>query len=52
MGGESFFRIDPADHSLEVLGSYPGATAGFAVLDGNIYFGTGRAFCVGRLPKQ
>ncbi len=49
MAGESFFRISPEDHTVEVLGSYPGANRGFALIGSDIYFGKGPVLCVGHV---
>jgi len=52
MAGQSFFRISPDDHTLEVLGNYPGASCGFALVGRDIYFGKGPMLCVGHLPDE
>ncbi len=52
MGGDSFFRISPTDHHVEILGSYPGATCGFALVGRDIYFGAGVKLCVGHLENE
>jgi len=49
MAEESFFRIPPGGEAVEVLGSYPGATRGFALIGTDVYFGAGPVLCVGRL---
>lgn len=50
MADDSFFRLPPGGQSVEVLGRYPGATRGFALIGRDIYFGRGPTLCVGHLP--
>ncbi len=49
MAREGFFRIPPGGEAVEVLGSYPGAMRGFALIGRDIYFGKGPTLCVGHL---
>lgn len=50
MAEDSFFRLPPGGQSVEVLGRYPGANRGFALIGRDIYFGKGPTLCVGHLP--
>jgi len=49
MAREGFFRIPPGGETVEMLGSYPGATRGFALIGRDIYFGAGPTLVVGHV---
>lgn len=52
MAAETFFRIPPGGERVEIPGRYPGATRGFAVRGGEIYFAAGPTLIVGRIHPE
>jgi hypothetical protein len=52
MAGDTFFRIAPKDHTVTVLGSYPGATRGFALVGKTIFFAEGHTLMAARIVED